>query len=79
MTKDVKTTLLWSAAQASLGQWQTRENAVLVNLNLFLLAHFREELAGAAAASLREAASLAISAALYSDIKTNLCVVLRKP
>src|SRR5579863_3506727 len=40
MTKDVKTTLLWSSAVASFGQWQTREAAVLLNLNLLLLVHF---------------------------------------
>ena len=79
MTKDIKTTLLWSHAQASLGQWQTRESAVLINLNLLLLAHFREDLVGAAMTSLREAVSLAIPAKLYPEIKAALAVVLRKP
>jgi len=34
----------------SLNQWQTRQATVLTNLNLPLLARFREELRGAAEA-----------------------------
>jgi len=79
MTNDVKTTLLWSEAKASIGQWQTREAAVLTNLNLLLLAHFRDQLCGAAEPGLREAIGLAIAPAIFPDIKTNLKVVLRKP
>ena len=79
MTRDIRTTLLWSDTKASLGQWQTRESLVLINLNLLLLAHFRGELGGAAASPLREAVSLAIPATMYPEIKTNLRVVLRKP
>lgn len=79
MTHDVKTTLLWSDAKDSLEQWQTRESAVVTNLNLLLLAHFRDQLGGAAEAGLREAISMAVPAALFPDIKTNLKVVLRKP
>jgi hypothetical protein len=79
MTNDVKTTLLWNEAKPSLNQWQTREAAVLTNINLLLLAHFRENLSGAAEAGLREAVSLAIPAAAYPEVKANLKVVLRKP
>lgn len=79
MTNDVKTTLLWNDAKSNLSQWQTREAAVLTNINLLLLAHFREKLSGAAEAGLREAVSLAIPATSYSEIKANLKVVLRKP
>jgi hypothetical protein len=79
MTKDIKTTLLWSPTLASFGQWQTREMTVLLNLNLLLLVHFRAELGGAAGAPLREAVSLAIAAAKFSDIKTHLGVALRQP
>lgn len=79
MTEDIKSTLLWSDAKASLGQWQTRESAVLVGLNLLLLAHFRGELAGASASPLREAVSLVIPTSLYPEIKANLAVVLRRP
>ena len=79
MTNDVKTTLLWNEAKPSLSQWQTREAAVLTNINLLLLAHFRENLSGAAEAGLREAVSLAIPTAAYPEVKANLKVVLRKP
>jgi|SRR3984957_18813375 len=79
MTKDIKTTLLWSDAVPSLGQWQTREAAVLTNLNLLLLAHFRAELSGGSAGPLREAVSLAIPPTSYSNIKTHLGVALRAP
>jgi alkylhydroperoxidase/carboxymuconolactone decarboxylase family protein YurZ len=78
MTKDIRTTLLWSDSNVSRGQWQTREATVLLNLNLLLLAHFRGELAGASESSLREAISLAIPATKYPEIKANLNVVLRK-
>jgi hypothetical protein len=79
MTKDIKTTLLWSSALPTLGQWQAREAAVLLNLNLLLLVHFRNDLTGAAGAPLREAVSLAIAPSKYSDIKTHLGVALRQP
>jgi hypothetical protein len=79
MTNDAKTTLLWNETKPSLNQWQTREAAVLTNINLLLLAHFREKLSGAAEAGLREAVSLAIPAAAYPEVKANLKVVLRKP
>jgi hypothetical protein len=78
MTKDVKTTQLWNEAKASLGQWQTREGAVLANLNLLLLAHFRDQIGGAAEPGLRESIGLAVAPTLFPDIKTNLNVVLRK-
>jgi hypothetical protein len=67
MTKDVKGTLLWSPSLASFGQWQTRAIAVLLNLNLLLLVHFRNELRGAGAAPLREAVGLAIPATQRRD------------
>jgi hypothetical protein len=79
MTNDVKTTLLFSEAKASLGQWQTREGIVIMNLNLLLLAHYRDQLAGAVEPGLREAIALAVPSNLFADIKTNLNVVLRKP
>jgi hypothetical protein len=79
MTKDIKTTLLWSDSAASLGAWQSRESAVLTSLNLLLLAHYHDELLGSAESSLREAISLAIAASLYPDIKSHLGVILREP
>jgi len=79
MTNDVKTTLLWSDSVPSLNQWQTREIAVLTNLNLLLVSHFRNGLTGAGAASLREAVGLAIAVNRYPDIKAHLSVTLRKP
>ncbi len=79
MTKDIKTTLLWSAVAASFGQWQTRETTVLINLNLLLLAHFRDALVGAGAAPLRESVSLIIPKAVFPNVKAHLGVVLRDP
>jgi hypothetical protein len=79
MTKDIKTTLLWSSALPSFGQWQDREAAVLLNLNLLLLVHFRTALSGAAGTALREAVSLAIAPNKYPSVKTHLGIVLRQP
>lgn len=79
MTKDVKTTLLWSETAASLNQWRSREAVVITNLNLLLLAHYRDQLAGAAEPGLREAIGLAVPAALFPEVKTHLSIVLRKP
>jgi hypothetical protein len=79
MTEDIKSTLLWSDAQDRKGKWQTRERDVIMALNLLLLALFRDDLSGAAAAGLREAVSLAIPASKYPDIKTHMKVFLRNP
>jgi hypothetical protein len=79
MTNDVRTTLLWSEAKSSLNQWQTREAAVLTNINILLLSHFREQLVGAAESGLREAIGLAVPNSQLPAIKAILKVVLRKP
>ena len=79
MTNDIQTTLLWSDAKTSQGAWRTRESDVLINLNLLLLAHFREQLSGAAEPGLREAIGLAVPAALFTEVKTHLKVVVRRP
>lgn len=79
MTKDIKETLLWSAAVEQRGKWQTREKLVIVNLNLLLLALFRTMLTGGAAASLRESVGLALPASLLAEVKTHMNVVIPKP
>jgi hypothetical protein len=79
MTKDAKRTLLWSNSPESLGRWQTREASILLNLNLLLLAIFRDNLTGTAAKSLREAVSFAIPESYYPAIKDKLSITLRKP
>jgi hypothetical protein len=47
MANNIKDTLLWSDAKEQKGKWQTRESAVLRNINLALLALFRSGLGGA--------------------------------
>ena len=79
MTNDIKTTLLFSEAKASLNQWESRERVVITHLNLLLLAHYRAQLAGAAESGLREAIGLAVPASLFAEVQTHLAVVLRKP
>jgi hypothetical protein len=79
MTKDVKTTLLWSDSKEEKGKWQTRERAVIENVNLLLLALFRNDLSGSALPGLRDAISLAIQSSKYGDIKTHFKVAIRKP
>lgn len=79
MTNDVKTTLLFSEEKPGLNQWATRERVVILNLNLLLLAHYRENLAGAAEQGLREAIGFAVPNSVFAEVKTHLHVVLRKP
>lgn len=79
MTEDIKETLLWSDAKESRGKWQTREQVVISNINLCLLALFRHDLEGAASPALRDAIGLAVPVARLGDIKTHMKVVIRKP
>ena len=79
MTNGVTTTLLFSGVKASLNQWASREAAVLRSLNLLLLAHYREQLAGAAVPGIREAIGLAMQASDLNGVKAHLGVVLRQP
>jgi hypothetical protein len=78
MTHDIKETLLWSDAAEQRGKWQTREQEVLLQINLCLLAVFRHELGGAAAPGLRDAIGLAVPTSKFADIKTHMNVVIRK-
>lgn len=79
MTRDIKGTLLWSDSKEQKGKWESRESAVIANINLLLLALFRNDLSGVAAPGLRDAISLAISPSKYSDIKNHMKVALRRP
>jgi len=79
MTHDIKQTLLWSDANEQRGKWQTREQVVILHINLCLLTLFRHELAGAASPALRDAIGLAVPASRFSDIKTHMNVIVRKP
>jgi hypothetical protein len=79
MTNDSKTTLLFSESKPRLHQWAAREKAVILNLNLLLIAHYRAELTGAAEPELREAIGLAVPTSKFSDVRAHLNVVLRKP
>lgn len=79
MTRDVKETLLWSDSAEQRGKWQTRERAVIQNINLCLLMIYREELVGSASPGLRDAIGLAIPQTRFTDIKTHLKIVIRKP
>ena len=79
MTDNIKETLLWSDAKPQQGMWQTREQVVILNMNLCLLALFRADLAGAAASNLREAVGLVVPQTRFAEIKTHMNVVLRKP
>lgn len=79
MTKDIKETLLWSDAVDLRGMWQTREQVVLSNINLCLLAIYRRELEAAAAPLLRDAIGLAIPPSKLPAIKTHMKVIIPKP
>jgi len=79
MTNNIKETLLWSDAASERGKWHTREQVVIANINLCLLALFRRELEGAGAAGLRDAIGLAVSPTKWSDIKTHMKVIIHKP
>jgi hypothetical protein len=79
MTKDVKETLLWSDAIELRGMWQTREQIVLSNINLCLLAIYRHELEAAVSPLLRDAIGLSIPYSKFSAIKTHMKVIIPKP
>jgi hypothetical protein len=69
-------TLLWTADQAKLGQWSTREGRVLLGINLLLVSFFRRNLESARLRNLRKAISFAIPTPRHAGIKARLHVTL---
>jgi hypothetical protein len=76
MTTDLVDTKLWIQDKSAIGQWNTRERAVIVALNQLLLHMLSDHLQGAKHRALRETAGLLFSKPQKIDIKKRLGVLL---
>jgi hypothetical protein len=76
MTSDLVDSKLWVADKVAVGQWASREKAVIGSINLLLLHIFTKQLQGAKLRSLREGIGLVIAKTKHLDIKKRLKVTL---
>jgi hypothetical protein len=60
MTDDLNQTQIWKTSAADIGKWSTLQKNLLRDVNLMMIALFREQLVGAKVKGLREALALAV-------------------
>ena len=76
MTLSGEIPTIFSAKQANLGSWKTRETNCILGINLLLMCVFREHMNGTKLSNLRKAVSLVVEKSKHKVIKENLNIHL---